>query len=187
MKPPKGRGEAVLYLDFDGVLHHEDVWFHPRRGAYMNPTGFSLFEHAHLLDDWLRPFPDVRIVLSTSWVLRYGCARAARYLPPGLRTRVIGATFHTRMVTSDEMGRRDWYDPRDSALHARFKAMPRGVQVLEDVFRRQPRTWFALDDDADGWPEAHKSQLVVTDTVLGITSPAVAGLVTSQLGSMLLI
>lgn len=25
----------LLYLDFDGVLHHEDVRWSPKRGAYM--------------------------------------------------------------------------------------------------------------------------------------------------------
>ncbi len=30
-KPPKGAGALVLYLDFDGVLHHENVLWHPKR------------------------------------------------------------------------------------------------------------------------------------------------------------
>jgi hypothetical protein len=25
----------VLYLDFDGVLHPDEVYWHPRRGAYL--------------------------------------------------------------------------------------------------------------------------------------------------------
>jgi hypothetical protein len=30
-KPLAGQGEPVLYLDFDGVLHNEDVLWHPSR------------------------------------------------------------------------------------------------------------------------------------------------------------
>lgn len=65
-EPAPARHRAVLYLDYDGVLHHEDVRWRPRVGAYMNATGFRLFEHANLLDVLLRPFPELRIVLSTS-------------------------------------------------------------------------------------------------------------------------
>lgn len=34
MSLPVGRGELILYLDFDGVLHHENVLWHPRKGPY---------------------------------------------------------------------------------------------------------------------------------------------------------
>lgn len=46
MRRPQGSDEPILYLDYDGVLHHEDVWWHRRRGAYVKPAGFTLFEHA---------------------------------------------------------------------------------------------------------------------------------------------
>ena len=90
MRKLKGEGAVILYLDFDGVLHHEDVWWHHRRGAFINTPGFELFEHMPLLEQALLPFPEVRIVLSTSWV-------RVRRLSPPLRERAIGATFHTGM------------------------------------------------------------------------------------------
>ena len=56
MSPPNGRGQAILYLDFDGVLMHEGVFWHPRRGAYLDaPAGYRLFQHASLLDEMLQP------------------------------------------------------------------------------------------------------------------------------------
>lgn len=136
MKALKGKDEVVLYLDYDGVLHHEDVWWHPRRGAYLWRTKYTLFEHMHLLEAALAPYPEVRIVLSTSWVRVRRFSRAVKRLSPALRERVIGATFHTRMN-------------REA-----FESLPRGVQILSDVARRQPRHWVALDDDAKGWPDA---------------------------------
>lgn len=144
----------LLYLDFDGVLHPEDVFRHPRRGVYLggNYPGHALFEHAELLVALLEPYPDVRVVLSTSWVrvLRY--QRALRYLPERLQMRVIGSTFHTRMN-------------KDS-----FLALSRGQQVLGDAGRRRATQWLALDDDAEGWPDSHRAHLLQTDPVLGLAA-----------------
>lgn len=148
--PAGERNLKVLYLDYDGVLHHEDVRWKLRVGAFMNAPGFHLFEHATLLDELLRPYPDLAIVLSTSWVVQFGCSRSAKRLPPGLSTRVVGATFHS------EMSRR------------RFEALTRGRQVMEDVERRKPVDWFALDDTDEGWPEDFRDRVVITHEQLGI-------------------
>lgn len=142
-----------MYLDYDGVLHHEDVWRHPRRGVYIKTPGYRLFEHMALLESALAPFPEVRIVLSTSWVRVRRFSRARKQLSRVLRERVIGATFHTCM---NEVA---------------FTDLPRGLQILDDVKRRQPRHWVALDDDAEGWPESHRHHLIHTDEVLGISAP----------------
>jgi hypothetical protein len=147
----------VLYLDFDGVLHPEDVWRRPGTGPYVaSPPGHALFEHAALLANCLEPYPALRIVLSTSWVRVFRSVRkVARRLPPELRRRVVGATFHGRM------------DP------VWFRSVPRGVQVWGDVCRRRPEAWLALDDDDAGWPAVCLTHLVRTDPVLGISAPAV--------------
>ena len=151
----KGQDGMLLYLDFDGVLHHEDVWWHPRRGTYIKATGHRLFEHLPLLEAALAPFPAVRIVLSTSWVRVHSFSRSAKRLSPQLRERVIGATFHTQMNRQS------------------FEVRPRGVQILDDVRRRRPRNWVALDDDAEGWPPGHEEHLIRTDESLGISAPGV--------------
>ena len=145
----------MLYLDFDGVLHHDDVWWHPRRGAYITAPGYRLFEHSLLLETALANFPDVAIVLSTSWVRVRRYSEAVKRLTPKLRERVIGATFHTRM------NRRG------------FEGLPRGIQVLNDVARRQPRHWIALDDDVAGWVPEFRDHLIHTDGVLGLSAPGV--------------
>lgn len=150
---PRVQGTTVLYLDYDGVLHQENVLWHPRRGTYAGPPGFPLFEHAALLDALLAPYPLMNIVLSTSWVRTYGCYGAARRLPEGLRRRVIGATFHSRM--SEQM----------------FLLKTRGKQVLEDVARRRPLDWLALDDTDEGWPIPHQDHVLITDENLGIAAP----------------
>jgi hypothetical protein len=160
---PKGFGDLVLFLDFDGVLHREQVLWHPKRGAYAAPPGFQLFEHAGLLARLLEPYPTVRIVLSTAWVRRYGCYRTTKLLPAGLRERVIGATHHSQMN------------------QAEFIEKPRGQQVWEDVLRRRPRDWFALDDDPEGWELELRNHVVLTDERYGISSPETIAALTAHL------
>lgn len=155
-RPPRGAGQLVLYLDFDGVLHHENVLWHPKKGAYLcAPTGYTLFQHADLLARLLEPYPTIKIVLSTSWVRSYGCANTAKRLPDELRQRVIGATFHSQM---------------DEPL---FVDTPRGMQVWRDVVRRNPKDWLALDDDHVDWPTWCLNNYIQTHEHEGISDPAV--------------
>ncbi len=163
----KGTGELILYLDFDGVLHHENVLWHARIGAYLSaPDGYVLFQHAELLEQILAPYPQVRIVLSTSWVRRYGCTKTAKNLPPALRQRVIGATFHSRMNEES------------------FLAVPRGQQVWSDAQRRKPRDWLALDDDWTDWPKACLDKYVRTHEHAGISDPDVEREIREKLREM---
>ena len=145
----------LLYLDFDGVLHPEDVHRHPRKGIYLagKYVGHTLFEHAELLADELEPCPDLRIVLSTSWVYVLRYRRALSYLPERLQARVIGATYHSTRMDK-----------------GRFLALSRGQQVLGDAARRQATRWLAVDDDAENWPKSHLSHLVQTDPVRGLAA-----------------
>ena len=152
----KGFREHVLYLDFDGVLHHERVLWHPKVGPYMSaPERYKLFMHVNLLEELLEPYPQILIVLSTSWAKRYGVVHAAKNLSPSLRNRVIGGTWHSRM-NSDE-----------------FMEKPRGVQIYEDTLRRKPRAWLALDDDYENWPEHCIGNLVLTHGHEGISDSIV--------------
>lgn len=151
--PRHGRGAAILYLDFDGVLHTQDCYLVPGQGPFVNPP-HRLFEHEEALVRCLEPHPDVRIVLSTNWVRVKGFSYALKRLCPSLRSRVIGATYHSTM------------DPHS------FQQMPRGHQILQDVGRRQPAWWIALDDDGLEWPLSHARNLVATDGDLGLGKAA---------------
>ena len=162
---PAGRDGLVLYLDFDGVLHHENVLWHYKRGPYLEaPERYFLFQHAGLLAQLLEPYPAISIVLSTSWVVRYGVQASTKRLPEALQARVIGATYHSRhMVESD------------------FRDLTRGQQVYEDVLRRRPKNWLALDDDAEGWPAAHLDKYIQTHMYEGLADPEVLSTFKSKL------
>lgn len=167
-KSPKGRNELVLFLDYDGVLHHENCLWHPRRGAYLcAPSRYTLFQHAELLAQLLEPYPAVKIVLSTSWIRRYGVRASTKRLPPELQARVIGGTFHSRHMREED-----------------FQWLPRGQQVIEDVLRRQPRDWLALDDAEDGWSGPYAAHWVQTHQYEGISDPEVLAVFKQKLEAM---
>lgn len=151
-KPP----QKILYLDFDGVLHDKEVYLHKKCGTDINTLGRTLFEWMHILEELLSPYPDVSIVLSTSWVSERDYAFARKQLSPALQARVIGATFHSRIMQKEE-----------------FARTPRGLQIIEDVHRRSPAAWFALDDDNLGWADFCLDKLIQTNGRSGISAPAI--------------
>lgn len=98
----------ILFLDFDGVLHHENVTLkrcHPVARRYLKPNesrflthdgklaeGKNLFEHADRLAATLAPFPEVRIVISSTWREHFRPDKILSFLPLALAGRVIGHT-----------------------------------------------------------------------------------------------
>ena len=106
----------LLYLDFDGVLHPDDVWHVLGIGPELrNVNGHHLFEHSDLLVALIGASDDVGVVLSTSWVFTYDLADVLFRLPDALRQRVVGSTF-------------------DAARHGPgFAPVARSHQVLDDV------------------------------------------------------
>lgn len=145
----------ILYLDFDGVLHHDDVWLDRHNRPYLRGAGV-LFEYADRLTRILAPYPELKIVLSTSWVRVKRFSYSVDRLPAELRQRVVGATWHSRFKLDDELV--DWW----------INTSTRYEQITRDVRRRHPLHWFALDDDAEGWPDSASAHLVRCDSSRGL-------------------
>lgn len=157
-------GEVVLYLDLDGVVQHHAVMWQARRGVYMSPHAGrdrTLFEWVPVLEEALAPFPQVGLVLSSTWCTWPGYGKTLKRFPPELRERFIGGTYHKRVHGADPWAK------------SAFKAMSRGQQVCADVLRRKPQAWLALDDDTDDWPEWALDNLVACDGETGLSNPRV--------------
>jgi hypothetical protein len=166
MKQSNSNPLWVCYCDYDGCLHDDAVYWHPKRGIYLGTPSRTLFEWMPILENLLAPHPQVKIVLSTSWIRMRGFQFAKSKLSPVLQERVIGATFHNREMRKDE-----------------FDLMSRGQQVLADVERRCPTNWFAIDNDGAGWPEHLREHLVLTQDCLGLSEPRVQEQIRKLLGS----
>jgi len=155
----------VLYLDYDGVLHPADVRVSPgaprQPQVYVRgrPTSRPLFEHVPLLEALLEPFPNVRIILSTSWVREFGFEFALQQLTPSLQARVIGATLYP--------------------APARFFC----IQI--DAEERSIERWIAVDDDLNMWPHSEMHRVVApTDRMLGLAQPGIADQLSTALSSL---
>lgn len=157
-------GEVVLYLDLDGVVQHHAVMWRARRGVYMSPDAGpdrTLFEWIPVLEEALAPFPQVGLVLSSTWCMWPGYGKTLKRFPSELRERFIGGTYHKRVHGADPWAK------------SAFKAMSRGQQVCADVIRRQPQAWLALDDDIEDWPEWALDNLVACGGETGLSNPRV--------------
>lgn len=143
---------TILFLDYDGVLHPNEVYLYPDRGIVLEAGAeHRLFEHADLLASLLEPFPEVDIVLSTSWcstLRKFDAVKA--YLPQALQRRVIGATWHS------------------AKEHYRWHSLTRFEQIYEYVSRHHVDKWLAIDDDGDTWLDSYRETLVHTDAWLGL-------------------
>lgn len=145
--------ELFLFLDYDGVLHPDAV-YQTRRGLELRAPG-RLLMHAGILNEILEGSPQVKIVLSTSWVRLLSFSRARRVLPASLQALVVGATWHSKMARAPEYG----YD-----LQTRYE------QIRAAAARAGMTHWVALDDDPDySWPE-DDDRLVRCDSTMGLGS-----------------
>lgn len=141
----------ICYLDFDGAVHASDVYVSRDFGIHMQAKGRALFEWAPILEELLAPYPEVGIVLSTTWVAEWGLEFSRDVLPPALGRRIVGATYCAENPPY-------------------FDAWPRGKQITSDVLIRRPSHWFAIDDDRSGWPEDALEKLVLTQGASGIST-----------------
>ena len=148
-----GEKMTILFLDYDGVLHADDV-YRSKSGIALK-SGGTLFEHAAILAAAIEPHPNVKIVLSTSWVRERGFNRAKKFLPPSLQIRVTGATYHSSFELDD-------------GLQTPWVLLNRYEQIARHVMKRRITDWIAVDNDNEGWPEKLAHRLVHTDDDLGL-------------------
>jgi HAD domain in Swiss Army Knife RNA repair proteins len=147
----------VLYVDLDNLLHGRVLRFRAPPTLRPATPDQRLFENIPILVRLLEPYPDLKIVLSTSWVRELGFSRAREFLPASLLQRVIGSTFHDRYIRRHE-----------------FAQLTRYNQIVADVERRRPARWLAIDDDLEGWPEHALMHIVPMPLGLGLAAPAPA-------------
>jgi len=151
----------ILFLDFDGVLHYFNVVAEldadRTRYPFLRGPG-QLFEWAPRLGEMLVPYPDVRIVLSTSWCPVFGLDYCRARLPSSLSTRVIGETSDGADTPAD-----------DRMLLSQCE------QIRAYVRREGVKDWIALDDDREGLfdNDPDRDRFVICNPVLGLSEQRV--------------
>lgn len=152
------------------MLHHADVYLSKKPGGMAElpddlvAQGHRLFQHAGVLDEALTPYPDLEIVLSTSWAHKWGWERASKQLPDGLMRRVIGQTNY-------KYG--DWMDGRCRGQQVQDQARSMGLKLNE---------WVAVDDDVAGWPEESFDRLVRCRPDIGLGDKETIGRLVQLIG-----
>lgn len=147
----------IIFLDFDGVLHPDNVYL-SSNGPRLMGDG-TLFMWAPILVEELASFPEVKLVLSTSWVRHVGFSRAMKRLPAQLRQRVVGATWHSSM--SKAWADEDWWDQAS-----------RYGQIMKYVAKAGITDWLALDDDDAGWNLNNRQRLIPSCGSTGLSNQA---------------
>lgn len=125
----------LLFLDVDGVLHPVGV-------DYSFSSRF--FSHLPQLEELLREFESVDVVISSDWRLAESIEQLQRYFSADIRHRIIGATPQTA--------------PYVVTQHRRQLE----IQAWLDGNARSEAEWVALDD----WPSSFETgfaRLVLTD------------------------
>lgn len=115
----------ILFLDFDGVLHP----VFPRRD--LTDADNQLFSFLPRLEGVLRDFPEILIVIASSWREGRPWEHVIKAFSPDIAARIIGAT------------------PVIKAKWPPYPQHPRYDEILAflDASGNQDTQWIVLDDD----------------------------------------
>lgn len=161
----------ILFLDFDGCLHADDVYL-VDGVPVMRRDGAQIFEYANLLAEILEPYLDVQIVLSTNWAAKLSFVRAKLYLPAVLQQRVVGTTYEFCSNKGDRFDLAGWLE------------LSRFDQIMRYVSAKGLTSWVALDDDNHCWPESYEQHLVCPMPRLGLGDARVQAELADKLAQM---
>jgi hypothetical protein len=79
---------VLLFLDFDGVLHHDPI-VDTAPGAVCNARDFS---YLPLFEDVMRDFIHIDIVISSAWRQTNSLETLRRFFSADIAARIIGVT-----------------------------------------------------------------------------------------------
>ncbi|MCU6434648.1 hypothetical protein LPB67_12790 [Undibacterium sp. Jales W-56] len=113
---------VLLFLDFDGVLHP----FAARNDKAQQ------FIYLASIEEILREFPEVNIVVTSDWRLRFSIDELRGFFASDIATRIIGVTPEIQLrETTDILGSR-----------------LREIEAFLLSYSSVVQSWLALDDDA---------------------------------------
>ena len=136
----------ILFLDFDGVLHPDDGKPVPDERRFVSLPR---------LEDLLREFPRVRIVISSMWREQFPFETITSWFSEDIRSRIIGIT------------------PIPAVSSVGSMPLQREADVLAwlEANGGCDQEWVALDDAAYAF-RAHADRLVACKSYIGFDDGA---------------
>ncbi len=128
-------GQRFLFLDLDGVL---------RRSA--SPLYGLDRDLVANLESLLRAFPDVKVVITSSWREAFSLAELRKHFSADIAARIVGVT-----LSSED--RDDFYRHREVLAYLKRKAAPGDW-------------WVAVDDDPLHYPS--DAPVLLVDPAVGL-------------------
>ena len=138
---------TVLFLDFDGVTHPE--------GRNRQDLPFS---QLHLIEDVLREFPSLEIVISSSWRDTYTIEGLRDLFAEDIAPRLVGVTPSVNSPQGDWLPGIPPAHEREWEIEAWLKAN-----------RQLGNPWLAIDDRPQ-WFRPDCPHLLVTESSKGFQS-----------------
>ncbi|OAJ55978.1 hypothetical protein A6V36_30435 [Paraburkholderia ginsengiterrae] len=143
----------TLYLSYGGVLNIGHGLMDDS-GVVTLDSGRMLFEFAPYLVEVLAPWPQVQIIVTTSWLQSLGAGKTIALLPDQLRHRLVATTLHT--------------PPRLSEIS---NGSAKAMTVIRHAVKHGLTTWLALDDEAWGVPSDFEQHFLHTDPETALGAP----------------
>lgn len=127
--PEHRSNTPTIFLDYDGTLHVGHALLDTTTGEVTLDSGRPPLEFASLLAEMLEPYPEVEIVLTTSWLQNLPLDQVTSYLPHELARRVVGTTLGIK--------------PRLSYV---LDGSERTYIITSYAFGKSLKNWLAIDD-----------------------------------------
>lgn len=133
----------ILFLDFDGVLHPEIM-------------GTPELCHLSALEELLREFPQVKLVLSTSWRIVYPQDSLLEVFASDIRGRIIGTTPN--------------YDEIPPKMRESLSEFKRQAEIEAWLLQNSAGEHFIVIDDYASEFAPNWSPLLLVDGKTGMTA-----------------
>lgn len=165
----------LLYLGISGVLHPSASRYQHVRSGSPWSQGHHPYESVPWLAQTLEPWPDLRIILTSTQPWKHGLATVLGHLGP-LAARVGGFTFEDlttqpvhQVQTRSGAGQWSSFSSED------YWRMNKSDIVMAHVAWRRPSAWMAVDDENILWPQTLASHVCIVDGCKGLKNPVEQG------------
>ncbi|WP_408433990.1 HAD domain-containing protein [Paraburkholderia caffeinilytica] len=142
----------TLYLNFDGVLHPDQVVYREGLTPSLVATGHSAFEHAGLLSEILEQHDEVELVLNTWWTFFVCIDSVLELLPTALASRVVDTTLE---------------------CSSRYDSLPsRSKEAERHIASKNKRQVLVLDNSNSRYSRDLIPHMLLVDPTVGLASIA---------------